>query len=69
MIKRRYLLTTDLPIKSFITFFAVLKGEDDIQLVYNAMANKLNKCVWVPSFWLPTINSLVRVCDVEFVDD
>ena len=65
VIKRRYLLTTDLPIKSFITFFAVPKGEDDIQLVYNAMANKLNECVWVPSFWLPTIESLVRACDVE----
>jgi hypothetical protein len=65
MIKRRYLLTTDLPIKSFIIFFAVPTGEDDIRLVYNATANKLNECVWVPSFWLPTIDSLVRACDVD----
>jgi hypothetical protein len=65
VIKRRYLLTTDLPIKSFIKFFAVPKGEDDIRLVYDATANKLNECVWVPSFWLPTIDSLVRACDME----
>ncbi len=30
VIKRRYLLPTDLPIKSFINFFALPKGEDDI---------------------------------------
>jgi len=65
VIKRRYLLTTDLPIKSFIKFFAVPKGEDDIRLVYDATANKLNECVWVPSFWLPTINSLVRADDLS----
>ena len=65
VMKRRYLLTTDLPIKSFIKFFAVAKGEDDVRLVYDATANKLNKCVWVPSFWLPTIDSLVRACDVD----
>ena len=65
VIKRRYLLTTDLPIKSFIKFFAVPKGEDDIRLVHDATANKLNKCVWVPSFWLPMIDSLACVCDVD----
>jgi hypothetical protein len=65
VIKRRYLLTTDMPIKSFIKFFAVPKGGDDIQLVYDATENKLNECVWVPSFWLPTIDSLVCACDVD----
>jgi hypothetical protein len=65
VIKRRYLLTTDLPIKSLIKFFVLPKREDDIRLVYNTTANKLNECVWVPSLWLPTIDSLVRVCDVE----
>ena len=65
MIKRRYLLTTDLPIKSFIKKIVVPKGEDDIRLVYNATANKLNECVWVPSFWLPTIDSLVRACNAD----
>jgi hypothetical protein len=57
--KRRYLISTCLAIKSFIKYFVVPKGEDDIRLVYNATANKLNKCVWVPSFWLPAIDLLV----------
>jgi len=29
-------------------------------MVYDATANKLNEAVWVPSFWLPTIDTLVR---------
>ena len=33
--------------------------------MYDATANKLNECVWVPSFWLPTIDSLVQACDVD----
>ena len=65
VIKRRYLLTTDLPIKSFIKKIVVPKGEDDIRLVYDATANKLNELVWIPSFWLPTIDSLVQACDVD----
>jgi len=65
VIKRRYLLTTDLPIKSFIKFFAVPKGEDNIRLVYDATANKRSEGVWVPSFWLPTMDSLVRACDLD----
>ncbi len=37
--------------------------EDDIRLVYDATTNKLNKCVWAPSCWLPTIDSLVWALD------
>ena len=58
---RRYMLTTGLNIKSLIKFFDVEKGDSDIRIVYDATANKLNSCVWVPSFWLPTVESLVRV--------
>jgi hypothetical protein len=60
VIKRRHLLPSDLLVKSFIKYFAVPKGEDNIHLVYNATANKLNEAVWVPTFWLPTIDLLVR---------
>ncbi len=49
--------------KSLIKYFAVPKGEDDIRMVYDATANKLNVCVWVPTFWLPTIDSLIRALD------
>jgi hypothetical protein len=65
VIRRRYLVTTDLNIKSLIKYFAVPKGDDDIRLVYDATANRLNECVWSPSFWLPTIDSLVRAVDQD----
>jgi hypothetical protein len=74
VLRRRYLVTIGIAIKSLIKYFAVLKGKDDVRMVYHAMANKLNNCVWVPTFWLPTIDSLARAvnkqmwitdCDVE----
>ncbi len=52
-------------VKSLIKYFAVPKGEDDIKLVYNAAANCLNECVWVPTFWLPTIDTLLRAVDKD----
>jgi hypothetical protein len=65
VVKRRYLRTSDVNLKSLIKYFAVPKGEDDIRLVYDAMANRLNECVWVPTFWLPTSNTLVRALDKD----
>jgi hypothetical protein len=65
VVKRRYLQTAGIKLKSYIKYFAVPKGEDDIRLVYDATANKLNECVWVPTFWLPTINLLVRGVDKD----
>jgi hypothetical protein len=65
VVKRRYLQTTGTEVKSYIKYFAVLKGEDDIMLAYNATANQLNECVWVPTFWLPTIDSLVKGVDKD----
>jgi hypothetical protein len=38
--------------------------EDDIQMVYDATTNRLNEVMWVPTFWLPTINLLVLVRNV-----
>ena len=65
VVKRRYLLTTGINVKLLIKYFAVPKGEDDVRMVYDATANKLNECIWVPLFWLPTIDSLVRALDRE----
>jgi hypothetical protein len=65
VVRRRYLITSGITIKSLIKYFAVPKGEDNVRLVYDAMANKLNECAWVPSFWLPTIDSLVRALNKE----
>jgi hypothetical protein len=50
VIKRQYLT------------FAIPKGEDNIRMVYDATANKLNlnDTVWAPSVWILTIDTLVR---------
>jgi len=71
LLKKRYLLVpSDLLVKSNIKYFTVPKGDDDIRMVYNATANKLNEAVWVPTFWLPTIDSLVRgVCSIYWMTD
>ena len=63
VVKRGYLRTLGTKIKSMIKYFAVPKGEDDIRMVYDATANHLKECVWVPTFWLPTIDSLIRTLD------
>ena len=63
VVMRRYLVTLDIMIKPFIKYFAVPKGEDNVRMFYDATANKLNKCVWVPLFWLQTIDTLVRALD------
>jgi hypothetical protein len=65
VIKQRSLFTMDIKVKLLIKYFVVPKGEDDIRLVYDATANKLNKCVWVPTFWLPTVDLLVRALDKD----
>ena len=44
-------------------FFAVSKGEGDIRIVYDATACGLNKALWAPSFFLPTIDSILRNAD------
>ena len=65
VIKRRYMVRTGIKLKSLIKYFAVPKGETDIRIVYDATASGFNECVWAPSFWLPTIDSLVRALDAD----
>jgi hypothetical protein len=45
VVRRRYLVTAGITIKSLIKYFAVPKGKDNVRLVYDATANKLNECV------------------------
>ena len=63
VIQHRYLITKEVSVKSYIKYFAVPKGTNDVRLVYDATANKLNESVWVPTFWLPTIDSIIRAVD------
>ncbi len=32
-------------------------------MVYDARANGLNDCVWVPPFFLPSVEALLRIVD------
>ena len=65
VLARRYMLTTGLTIKSLMKYFAVDKGTSDIRMVYDGTANGLNECCWVPTFWLATIDSLLRSLDAN----
>lgn len=60
VIDRRYIVEANITLKSLIKYFAVPKGDDDIRMVYDATANGLNEAVWSPSFWLPTVESMLR---------
>ena len=51
-------------------YFGVPKGvvdgvPQDWRIVYHAGANGLNDAIWVPSFWLPGTNSLLRIVNCE----
>lgn len=50
-------------VKSLTTYFSVPKGEDVIHIVYNTSKSGLNCCLWVPSFYLPSVDALVQVTD------
>jgi hypothetical protein len=63
VVNRRYVVRSSLDIKALIKYFAVPKGLDDIRIVYDATASGLNACVWAPSFWLPTVDTLLRALD------
>lgn len=70
MWKKKYIDAPPCKLSSAIMYFAVPKGEDDWRIVYHAGANGLNDSVWVPSFWLPTIDSLLRIVDeTSFMED
>lgn len=65
VIKRGYLFGSGIRLRSLIRYFAVPKTGDDYRIVYDATANKLNDAVWAPSFWLPTVDTLVRYVDAN----
>lgn len=44
---------------SLISFLTVPKGESDVRVVFNGTRSGLNDAIWVPSFHLPTIDSLL----------
>ena len=50
-------------VKSITGFFDVPKGDEDIRMVYDANKCGLNKALWTPNFFLPTIDSILRNAD------
>ena len=72
MILRRYLVVPEQQLRSLIYYFGVPKGVldgivQDWRIVYHAGANNLNDAVWAPSFWLPRVDSLLRIVDFDTV--
>ena len=72
VIRKRYLVVPEDRLRSVISYFGVPKGVidgiiQDWRIVYHAGANGLNEKVWAPSFWLPGVNSLVRMLDLTSV--
>lgn len=60
VISRRYLNKGY--VKSLINYFAVPKGVDDIRVVYDGTKSGLTDAVWVPNFYMPSIDSLLMYC-------
>jgi hypothetical protein len=65
-IKKGYISPPEGKVKSLIKYFTVPKGVlegvvQDWRMVFHAGANKLNYCIWAPSFSLPSLNSLLRI--------
>ena len=46
-------------VRSLTNFFPVLKGDDDIRLVYDLTASGLNDALWVPNFWMPAVHNVL----------
>jgi hypothetical protein len=46
-------------VRSLTSFFPVLKGDDDIRLVYDLTASGLNDALWVPNFWMPAVHNVL----------
>jgi hypothetical protein len=52
-------------VTSLTSFFAVPKGQTDIRMVYDATKSGLNRAIWVPSFALPSLDSLTDLLSWE----
>ena len=71
VLDRGYLDNDEIAI-SLTSYFDVPKGEDDIRMVYDGTKCGLNDSVWVPSFFMPSVQSHLRavvkgthMCDVD----
>lgn len=56
-LQKRYIMPGS--VISVVNYFAVPKGVSDLRMVYDASKTGLNASLWVPSFALPTTDTLV----------
>ena len=62
--ERRYIVfTVATAVLSYISFFYVPKGMDDIRVVFNGTSSLLNAATFAPWFALPTIDSHLRMVE------
>jgi hypothetical protein len=61
--KQRYVVAGE--VTSLPSFFAVPKGVNDIRVVFDGTKSGLNKCIWVPRFPLPTVETLLRAVEPD----
>ena len=62
--ERRYIVfTIATAVLSYISFFYVPKGADDIRVVFNGTSSLLNAATFAPWFALPTIDSHLRMVE------
>ncbi|KAL7579543.1 hypothetical protein ACA910_007918 [Epithemia clementina (nom. ined.)] len=54
------------PIKAMMNYFAVLKGDTDVRMVYDGTKSGLNECLYAPWFFLPDLDALARTLDKGF---
>jgi hypothetical protein len=47
-------------VTSLTGYFAVLKGPEDIRMVYDASKSGPNKALWAPNFSLPTKEDMLN---------
>jgi hypothetical protein len=57
VITRKYISPEEMV--NVTSYFDVPKGDDDIRMVYDFTASKLNDALWAPNFWLPTIGNVL----------
>lgn len=66
-IQRRYILpAVDSEFKSFIAYFGVPKGDDDVCVVYNGTSCGLNDATFASNFWLPNATSMLRILGYNY---
>ena len=61
-LKNGYLVfTQEDEVHSYIDYFAVPKGLDDIRMVLNGSSCGLNAAIFASNFWLPMSNTITRL--------